>query len=947
LRLQESPRPIRLAPRAGVRALALAAILVAFALAPAAAPDARAAAPAPWLLERARGTAMEAEVLDQIRRWSELRAQGADQVHSEFALDVARYPRGGVARRNILVVLAQFPAASGSPITTPNSKSTPGYYQRLFFSDDPNDGIVSVREYYREVSNGRLIISGQVTSKWLDMPQAYAYYVNGAGGLDFGSYPRSAQGLAEDAMRAAYQDFDGDLGYFDNDGPDGVSSSGDDDGYIDAVCVLHPGQGAEVISGSQAFNYLWSHEAGVAVYSNCPGTGGGPQCLPGLPLGGTRGFLYFMVGEFNEFPGDHTAGTYCHEFGHTIGLPDLYDPAAAGLGFYSLMGLGNYLPFFGEGPFGSGPSNLDGWSRQFLGFDGIVTPKTPGRYTLGPVATGGGSLRIWSNGEPGTEYFVVENRAKIGNDRFIPGDGLLIYHVDDRRRDNLSGPANYRVRVVDADDVSPGDLESSLGNFGDDRDFWPGSLARRTWSDATTPNTDDYAGNDTGVRLLNIAGGSVDGSDSASFDLVLSTTPDLRLVGPIYVDGGDGYADPNETGDLQTGVTNVGTASGALTFTLTSLDPLVTVLQGASAGPALANGEVGANTTPFQIQFGAPVDLPAGVMLRLSWTDGAASGSFDFMMTIGMQSGLSEDFESDFVASGWSSGAIAPSAFNEWHRTQVRGHGGAFAAKVGSTSPLGTGSNETQTYRNNQDAALVSPGFHLPSTSQLTFWSWIDTETNGGTGAWDGGRVEISMNGGAWIPVDPDEDYPYMIEFNSGTSLAGASAIAGSSGAWRRFTVDLSAYSGPARLRFRFASDEQNEPRDNFGALLRYYEGWYVDDVAVGPRQEPAPIARRIGFRAGPSPFFSGGGFAANVRFRLSARDGLPHPGEAPVIRIYDLRGRLVREVTARPDALVASEFGATWDGKTSTGEPAGAGLYFAKVTLLGETQTTRLVVVR
>ncbi|HSQ61182.1 MAG TPA: M6 family metalloprotease domain-containing protein, partial [Acidobacteriota bacterium] len=695
IRASSRPTRNRNASRAAARALAIAMTLLVSVFDPA--PAARAAAPAPWLLQRARGTAMEAEVLDQIRRWSELRAGGADKVHSEFALDVARYPRGGVARRNILVVLAQFPAASGSPITKPSSKSTPGYYQRLFFSDDPNDGIVSVREYYREVSNGRLVISGQVTSKWLDMPQSYAYYVNGAAGLDFGSYPRSAQGLAEDAMRAAYQDFDGDLRYFDNDGLDGVSGSGDDDGYIDAVCVVHPGQGGEVIPGSQAFNYLWSHEAGVAVYSSCPGTGGGTGCLPGLPLGSTRGFLYFMVGEFNEFPGDNTAGTYCHEFGHTIGLPDLYDPAAAGLGFYSLMGLGNYLPFNGEGPFGSVPSNIDGWSRQFLGFDGIVTPRSPGRYALGPVATGGGSLRIWSDGEPGTEYFIVENRAKIGNDRYIPGDGLLVYHVDDTRRDNLSGPANYRVRVVDADNVSPGDLESTLGNFGDDRDFWPGSLGRRTWSDATTPNTDDYAGNDTGVRLLNIAGGTIDASDSASFDLVLSTTPELRFVGPIYQDGVSGYPDPNETGSLQAVVTNVGTASGALTFTLTSLDPLVTVLQGASTCPALAHGEVNANTTPFQVQFGAPVNLPAGVMLRLSWTDGSASGSFDFMMTIGMQNGLSEDFESDFVASGWSSGPIAPSAFNEWHRSPVAPHTGTYAAKLGSTVPPGAGSNESVT----------------------------------------------------------------------------------------------------------------------------------------------------------------------------------------------------------------------------------------------------------
>jgi len=924
------------------RPWAACCLLAALALTLGGARPARAVAPAPWLLEQARGTPMEAEVREQIRRWSEFRSGGVDKVHQDFALDLSRFPRGGVARRNILVVLAQFSDLK------PSSKSTPGYYQRLFFSDDPNDGITSVKEYYRDASNGRLILSGQVTSKWIDMPQSNAYYVNGFGGLDFGAYPRSAQKLAEDAMAAGYQDFGGKLGYFDNDGPDGVANSGDDDGYIDAVCVVHPGQGAEVLTGNSAADHLWSHEAGIAIYSNCTGTGGGSGCVPGTILGDVRGFLYFMVGEYNEFPGDNTSGTYCHEFGHTIGLPDLYDPVNAGLGFYSLMGLGNYLPFNFEGPFGSAPSNLDAWSRQFLGFDSIDTPDGSGTFTLPPASRGGGSLRIWSHGEPGTEYFLLENRANLGLDRYVPGNGLLIYHVDDTRQDNLSGPNLYRVRVVDADSVSPGDLESATGNFGDDRDFWPGSLVRRGWTDLTSPNSRDYGGGDTGVRLFNITGGTIDGSDSVTFDLVLSTKPELRLESVAYADGGDNRPDAAESGDLTLGVRNIGSASGALTFTLTSLDPLLTVTQGMSAGPVLAHGAAGTNATLFQVQFGTPVTLPRGAMARLTWSDGmGSSGDIDFALTIGEGDGLVEDFESDFLASGWTTNAIVPSPFNEWHRTVVRARGGAWAAKLGSPNPLGSGTNEEQTYRNDQDAAIVSPGFHLAPNSQLAFWSWIDAETNGGTGAWDGGRAEISLNGGPWLPLEVDGGYPYIVEFNAGTALAGANVIAGHSNGWRRYVADLSAYAGPARVRFRFAADDQNVPTNSVGALVRYYEGWYLDDVSVEARQTPSPTPRRVAFRAGPSPFFVGGGFASVARFRFSARDGLPHPGETPTVRIFDLRGRLVKSVAARPDPLAASEFGATWDGRTSTGEPAAAGVYFANVTLLGETQRARLVVVR
>src|SRR5262249_38826540 len=239
--------------------------------------------------------------------------------------------------------------------------------------------------------------------------------------------------LAEDAMAAAYGVFDHDLRYFDNDGPDGIPGSGDDDGYVDAVCVLHPGIGAETVAGPGANALLWSHEAGVATYTSCPPTASQADCLPGIVLGGVRGFLYFLVAEFNEFPGDRANGTYMHEFGHTLGLPDLYDPAAAGLGVFSLMALGNYLPLGTTEPIGSMPSPLDPWCRQFLGFEDPVVPGTPipplpaghlapaAGALLGPLSRGGSAIKLWTDGRPGTEYFLLENRVKESIDSGLPG----------------------------------------------------------------------------------------------------------------------------------------------------------------------------------------------------------------------------------------------------------------------------------------------------------------------------------------------------------------------------------------------------------------------------------------------------------------------------------------------------------------------------------------------
>jgi M6 family metalloprotease-like protein len=288
----------------------------------------------------------------------------------------------------VLVVLCKFPSEGGFPAQGPSSVSTPRYFYNHLFSDDPNDGITSLREYYRVNSNGRLVISGYVTSDWLEMPHSYGYYVNNYAGLNFGAYPRSAQKLAEDAMTAAYHDFDDNLKFFDNDGPDGVPSSGDDDGYVDAVMVLVPGAGGEVsCSNPVGCQRLWAHESGIALYSDCPDVNAGADCLPGLPLGNLRGFVYNLGSEYNDFPGDNAVGTWIHEFSHTLGLPDLYDLSGGnGLGFYSLMAVGNYLPYSGDpntsgpGVQGSNPSNLDAWSRQFLGFDNPV-PATAG-HTL-------------------------------------------------------------------------------------------------------------------------------------------------------------------------------------------------------------------------------------------------------------------------------------------------------------------------------------------------------------------------------------------------------------------------------------------------------------------------------------------------------------------------------------------------------------------------------------
>lgn len=950
---------------------AISAGLTLCLLLPAGPRQARAADVSPRVVEAARAAGQEALLRKNIERYKMSRAWGVDQIYPSYGLNMAKYPRDGIAHRNLLVVLCDFPADAFGPAVHHGAASTPGYYNRLFFSDDPNDGIISLREFYRTNSHGRLIISGRVTPEWVTMPHSYAYYANGASGLDFGSYPRSSQRAAEDAMTAAYNSFGGSLSYFDNDGPDGIPSSGDDDGYIDATIVIHPGQGAEVALPQYEPDYLWSHEAGISVYQDCPQPSS-PDCLPGMLLGNVRGFLYTMNGEFNYQPGDKANGTYYHEFGHTLGLADLYEisacgnPVGQGLGVYSLMSLGNYLPLSPPEAQGTRAGAIDPWSRAFLGFEQPLVVGVAGHYTLAPLTQGGYVLKVWKNGQPGTEYYLVENRNQEGLDAALPGGGLLIYHADDTMIDNcrdcdnpscLVPPAPHgRVHVVQADgrndiETPPPTSPVPPQYYGEAADFFPGSLGVTSWTQSTTPNTHDYAGGDTGIRMTNIVR-AADGS--VSFDLGIALAPEMVVFQVNVQDGGagngNGILDNAETDSLSMLIQNVGTPSGSLTLTLSTTDPGVTVVSGVSASTPASATAMGVvqNATPFVVTVGTYPTLPHAVPFTLAWTDGTTSGTQPFTLTVGMGTGLTEDFESGL--GNWTTAAIAPSTANEWHLSTTRAFGGsATSMKVGSTQdPNGLASNAAKTYANNEDAVLVSPMFLVPPGSQLEFSSWIDAETNGGVSAFDGARVEISLRGGPWEPLGVDGGYGQHLTFDSGAALRGQDVFSGSPSSWRRVVADLSPYSGAAQIRFRFASNEVNQPYDlNLGSLARYYEGWYVDAVAVKARVQPGPPKRILSFRAGPNPYRVQNGFTSAITFRFSAPDGLPHPGLAPQIKIYDTHGRLVRTLDASVEPLSGSEFRASWNAHTDKGRLASSGIYFAKVDILGQTQVFRLVLLR
>jgi immune inhibitor A len=335
----------------------------------------------------------------------------------------------------------------------------------------------SVNNFYRENSyNGLSIVSPVFPSTlgWLRAPETYGYYVNNQNGL--GAYPQNAQKLVEDLVDLADPFID--FSQFDN----------DSNGYVDGLIIAHAGPGAEYTGNNSD---IWSHKWSIT-----------PRLKDGVYI-----LSYSMNPEFWVSPGDITLGVYSHELGHILGLPDLYDTdyTSRGIGYWSIMAGGSW-----NGPLGSSPSHFDAWSKTFLGF---VSPAVPQYDQVGvsfpQVETNPIIYKLWTNGSPGAEYFLVENRQQAGYDAYIPASGLLIWHVDDERSDNDSEwwpgsglPGHYKVALEQADNLWQMEQDISYGDGGDP---YPGTTVNTTFSGSSSPSSDSYSGTGTLVSVVNIS----------------------------------------------------------------------------------------------------------------------------------------------------------------------------------------------------------------------------------------------------------------------------------------------------------------------------------------------------------------------------------------------------------------------------------------------------------
>jgi hypothetical protein len=198
-------------------------------------------------------------------------------------------------------------------------------------------------------------------------------------------------------------------------------------------------------------------------------------------------------------------GVFCHEFGHLMGLPDLYDilNKSEGVGNWALMAGGEWL---GNEAY---PASHDAWSKTFLGWITPVSITGDGYYTLKPSTTDSTIYKITS--PVSHEYYLLENKQKINEDQALDGHGLAIWHVDDSMMTaNLpyntvnTVPKHKALDLEQADGKYDLDTMKSPENRGDAGDLYPGSTSNTSFTDSTTPSARTYNKRNSNVRIFKI-----------------------------------------------------------------------------------------------------------------------------------------------------------------------------------------------------------------------------------------------------------------------------------------------------------------------------------------------------------------------------------------------------------------------------------------------------------
>ncbi|MEO0081546.1 MAG: M6 family metalloprotease domain-containing protein [candidate division WOR-3 bacterium] len=374
-----------------------------------------------------------------------------------------------------VTILMQFPDNRADTI-----KRSPACFDSMLYSTGVyNQGPYragSLNDYFLENSYGTYDVRGEIAgNRWFLSQYNYSRYYDGNYMLSTGSQ-MARENIQQVDPYVDFRQFD-------------LNS----DGYIDAMFMVHAGaDGAD--NGN--VNCCWSHAIPSFNYLT----------QDGVRIRGVTNVPEFAM----VTPARETTmcciAVMCHELGHLVGLPDLYQSGRTqwGVGYWGLMGYGAWGAG-GNTPWS--PSHMEAWSKVTAGFvvPTVITQNTYGLRIL-DVETHPVIYKVWRNGQDRDTCFYLENRQKKGFDSPLPGAGLAIWHIDPYH--------SAWYDRVDMEEDSTFHLDKGFGyrpdphiyhqELGDTSDVLPGIWNRVLFDSTSVPSSRDRQNRSTKIAISNI-----------------------------------------------------------------------------------------------------------------------------------------------------------------------------------------------------------------------------------------------------------------------------------------------------------------------------------------------------------------------------------------------------------------------------------------------------------
>ncbi len=768
------------------------------------------------------------------------------------------------------------------------------------------------------------------------MPESYAYYTNNESGL--GAYPTNSQRLTDDAIQIADADVDFSLYDFNNDGD------------CDGVILIHAGAGFET---SGLTTDIWSHKWSIR----------SPRSLDGV-----------WVDNYNMNPEEYITGggttlspigVFCHEYGHFLGLPDLYDTSdttntSSGLGEWSLMASGNYN---GPGDNSRYPAHFDPWCKSQIGFINLIDV-TDNLYNveIPQIETNPTAYRLRNAITGPSEYFIVENRQKVGFDAYLPSEGLLIYHIDETRADNTDF-FRYKVALEQADNLNQLAFHGSGGDTGDP---FPGLTDNREFQQYTAPNSYLYSGTASQIGVWNIS--NSDSIMTADLDVAYSR-PWIESVGLspfVMADAdSDGILEPGETVQFFFSISNQMRITENVHATLSSDNPSLQFTQNNITVPGLFYSATLQNpSAPIEFIIPDTVSPRIDSFFLTITTDSLDAFSnpitgsvthiktFGFEFTIGQPNILIVDADrGDTLQAG-----VENSLYNKRVPTDTWDRNNDGTPNIGDIAPYdiilwNTGTNTVSGAINAADIAvmkqimdagknlmlstvggvddiigidstLMTDYFHIRKDATVMYPEYLGTP-----GSALGNNMKFLPGSSFFTPVVTlipiGAGAP---EFSSGGQIVGVSY----SGSYKSLFITFGADSVDNNI------PGYNTQSDYFDRVVDFFGG-IATDIYDGNPYARIPNSFDLSQNY-PNPFNP----TTTIRYTIRPTDEI---GAVTRLDVFNMMGQKV--ITLVDEAQIPGNYEVQWDGVNSNHQEVSSGMYFYRLTRGSEYSSKKMTLLK